>query len=427
MLTAAGPIEGKAVYIEDGIIADVLDADGPLPSGYKSGMVIKCARDHLLAPCTYNAYTHAAANAFRVVGGSAASAGASVLDGAEKHIGRGAARLGALAASIEMVDAGVCGFLDMSYHYEEVAEAAASIGLRVLVGPLADAWPSPQDIRRRLAALAVKLKGFQTVSPLLGIYRVAGLGRDTLSELADAARQAGARIGVRASVDREEVYLVKRSTGKFPVELLHEAGVLGEDTVVVCPGWAASWELSYIAESGSSVVYCPSLSMASGYGGHIPLSELIEMKVNVGVGTGNPAAVGHLDVLREAHIGLLLQRYAYWDPALPLAELLRAASEGSGTILGAAGKVVKGAPADIVVYDLSSPRALALSLAPDSTLAYLAGGLSSYYTVIAGRVVYGPEVRDKMLASLREAYEKLHDISETLLQAIKTADSGPNA
>ena len=140
------------------------------------------------------------------------------------------------------------------------------------------------------------------------------------------------------------------TAGCTPVELCRATGVLGRQTIVAHGNYVSDTDITLIAESGSSVAYCPRTHHAFGHPPH-PFSEMLRAGINVCIGTDSLASNPSLSILEE--LRFLHQRH----PAVAAHDLI-----AMGTIRGAAalgwgdevGSLTVGKAADLVVIPLEA-------------------------------------------------------------------------
>jgi 5-methylthioadenosine/S-adenosylhomocysteine deaminase len=141
---------------------------------------------------------------------------------------------------------------------------------------------------------------------------------------------------------------------------LAEAGVLGPRTLLAHCNWLTDDDIELLASTSTSVVHNPSSNMRFASGICRPI-ELREAGVNVALGTDGMLSGYELNMFAAMRAAAMLQRIDRLDPtALTSADVLEMATSVAGSILGTCtGHIEIGAPADVVVLDMSG-----LHLAP---------------------------------------------------------------
>jgi len=419
------PLEYGSVLVEDGVVSWV--GSGPLPAGARTGYVVDCGRWGVAVPCLYNAHTHAAMSLLR---GFHDEDELHVWLGrmwyVEKRLDEETAYAASKLSAIEMAMGGTCGFMDMYFFPEAAARAARELGLRARVGPVIAGNVDPLRAVEEADRFASRLMGDPLVGPVFNVHSIYASPLEAVEEAARRALEKHVPFHIHASETRREVYEAKKRYGVFPVELLHRLGALHRYSVLVHMGWAASWELELVRETGASMVHCPASNMKLATAGHFPLYEAQESGVNVALGTDGPASNNTLDMIREARLAVLLQRHSYWDTRVGARHVLRAATEGSARAMAlprGTGRLEPGTPGDLAVLDLSRP-----GLQPIrsdnllSAIVYAASATDTAYTVVAGRPVYTPEQRQRLIEEAEGLAERLNRFLEKIGEG---ADASP--
>ena len=176
---------------------------------------------------------------------------------------------------------------------------------------------------------------------------------DLMRESAALARAYGLQMHTHlAETDADVAYSVERF-GMRPGDYAEDMGWVGDDV------WHAHCvklntdEIALFGRTGTGVCHCPSSNMrlASGIA---PIRQMLDGRVNVGLGVDGSASNDSGHLLGEARQALLLAR-ALGDPAgLSAREALRMATRGGAAVLGRddIGRIAPGMSADVVAYRL---------------------------------------------------------------------------
>ncbi|MCP5029588.1 MAG: amidohydrolase family protein [Actinomycetia bacterium] len=179
--------------------------------------------------------------------------------------------------------------------------------------------------------------------------------------------------------------------GPTPTRELADLGVLGPNVVLShCMGLADE-EIAILADTGASVVMCPStvVKSAGGIATHGRLPELVEAGVPVALGTDSANSSNFIDLVRTMHLAATLYKDARGDTSLLQPEtVLELATRTGATALGAGdalGAIEVGRQADLVLFDTGRPHWRALT-DPVRNLVYSATGDSVDTVIIDGEV-----------------------------------------
>ena len=150
---------------------------------------------------------------------------------------------------------------------------------------------------------------------------------------------------------------------------LFEAKVLAAHCVHIDEG-----EMRTLLHHGAGVAHNPSsnLKLASGVA---PFSKMLELGLNVGIGTDGPASNNDLDMFEEMRLAAFLAKNASNDPtALPARQALAMATRLGAQALhlgDITGSLEPGKRADLILVDIAACTIPALPPRPDSVYAQI--------------------------------------------------------
>jgi len=350
----------------------------------------------VVLPGLVNAHTHAAMTLFRGLADDL-----PLMDWLQSHIFPAEAKLtqewvyrGTLLACAEMILSGTTTFCDMYLFEHKVAQAARDAGMRALVGEVLYDFPSPhygkvenglkftEDLIRRwqgdpLVRIAVEPHSAYTCSP------------DLLEKCGDLARRCNVPLVIHLSESEAEVEQVRERYGVRPVKHLANLGLLSENLVADHCVALDREDMALLAEHRVQVVHNPesNMKLASGIA---PVSRLLELGVDVALGTDGCASNNDLDLFEEMDSCAKLHKAATLDPTvLPASTVLAMATCGGAKALGLEGRIGRLTPgswADCIAVDFKKPH-LCPVYDPVSHLVYAARGGDVIHSVIGGRLV----------------------------------------
>jgi len=237
---------------------------------------------------------------------------------------------------------------------------------------------------------------------------------DLMRESAALARAYSLQMHTHlAETDADVAYSVERF-GMRPGDYVEDMGWIGEDV------WHAHCvklnveEIALFGRSGTGVCHCPSSNMrlASGIA---PIRQMLDQRVNVGLGVDGSASNDSGHLLGQARQALLSAR-AQGDPAgLSAREALQIATRGGGAVLGRddIGQIAPGMSADVIAFRLDG---LGMAGAMSDPLAALVfcQPLAVELSIINGAIVV--EDGNLLVADLRHVIEKHNQLSAQLLR-----------
>jgi cytosine/adenosine deaminase-related metal-dependent hydrolase len=286
--------------------------------------------------------------------------------------------------------------------FASAAESAASLGLRVYLGP---AFRAGHSVVEADGTLTVEIDeargaaGLETalafcaahdnthgglVRAMLAPDRVEFWTSGLLKRTADAARDLDVPVRLHCCQSAFEAETVRRRFGMDTAQWLHNIGFLSERALLPHGTHTDREGLAVIAASGATVVHCPLVMARHGVAlDHLSAARRMGLRLGMGTDTWPP------DMILNMQIGLMLGRLMGGDAESPRsADLYDLTTLGGADALGRPdlGRLQTGAAADIVVVDLSAPH-LGQVRDPIAGLMSSANGRDVHSVFIAGRAV----------------------------------------
>lgn len=276
--------------------------------------------------------------------------------------------LGTLIAAVELIRAGVTCFADMYYFEEHVARATEEAGLRALCAQTVLKFPAPDapSYEESLAAareFIQRWKGHPLIEPAVAPHAPYTCTEEILRATAALAVEFDVPLHTHLAETAQEVENSREEHG-MPVipyvkkQNIFDAKVLAAHCVHIDEG-----EMYTLLHHRAGVAHNPSsnLKLASGFA---PVSRMVELGLNVGIGTDGPASNNDLDMFEEVRLAALLAKGYSGDPttipaptALAMATRLGAQALHLGHLTGS---LEPGKRADLILVDVSplhnSPR-----------------------------------------------------------------------
>ncbi len=329
---------------------------------YENALTIDCSGKTII-PGLINAHTHAAMTLLR---GLADDRRLDVwllgymMPVEREFVTSEFCRIGTQLACAEMIRSGVTCFADMYYFEHDVAQAVADVGMRALCSqsvlkfPTPDA-PSLEDGLLRARKFIEHWHGHSLILPSVGPHAPYTSTREMLKACASLALEYDVPVHIHIAETAKEVE-ESRSERSMPVvpwvkkQGLFDAKILAAHCVHLDSG-----EISTLQHHQAGVAHCPTsnLKLASGIA---PITEMLDVGLNVGIGTDGPASNNDLDMFEETRLAALLAKGAANDPtvvparqAFAMATIMGARALHMGDITGS---IEVGKRADLVVLDL---------------------------------------------------------------------------
>ncbi|MCY0850960.1 amidohydrolase [Sulfuracidifex metallicus] len=389
-------LSGVNVYIKDGIVMDVGD--------YQSGDVLDCKGGVLMSGLV-NAHTHTPMSILRGYKDDLdLHQWLSSMWEKEASICNDVMNIGSEISILEMLLSGTTAFVDMYFNPSGVKDLAERYHIRAFAGEtFMDNREDAESVKRRQESLSSST----FFKPIVNVHSLYTASLETLRKAAQIAESQKTWIHMHLSETRQEVYSIKRKTGKFPVELLNEAGFLNLIQAVHM-GWVTNQEISYM--KGKTSTHCPVSNMKLATAGSFPFKEMHESGVNVTIGTDGAASNNSLDMFREMKAAVLLQRHSYWDLWVKASHVLEASTLNGYKLIGInGGEIKRGKVADLVILD----RRSMLPLKSDrivSNLVYNVTGNSVNTVIVGGEISYDVSRKETFLNRIETLYNEVKDI-----------------
>ncbi len=264
--------------------------------------------------------------------------------------------VGARLAILEMIRSGTVFFADMYWHREQTAHAANEMGIRANIGAtIAENLDTPAHIDEHFKALKERLLVTNLVQVSVMPHAIYTCGDAMYKRCAEFAKSEGLILHTHLAETEGEVKDCLARSGKTPVKLLADLGVLGPNFVAAHCVHLTDEDVALLAESGSSIVHnpCSNLKLASGI---FPMEKLLKAGAHVALGTDGASSNNNLDMHEEVKYAALLAKRENPEN-LPAGEALKIATRNGALAYGIdAGEIAEGRLADCLLVDMNNER-----------------------------------------------------------------------
>jgi 5-methylthioadenosine/S-adenosylhomocysteine deaminase len=266
-------------------------------------------------------------------------------------------RLGTELACAEMIRSGVTTFADMYYFEDAIAETTAAIGMRALLGQTVLVFPSPdaesyEDALVSCRRFIERWQGHHLIRPAVAPHAWYTATPELLRACADLARGFDVPLHTHIAETSQEVQNSRQEHNMPVVPWNAQHGILKTRLVAAHCVHLDRGEMYDLQKAGAGVAHCPSsnLKLASGLA---PVGQMLDMGLQVGVGTDGAASNNDLDMFEEMRLASLLAKTVSNDPTvLPARQALELATIGGARAIHMAdltGSIEVGKRADVVV------------------------------------------------------------------------------
>lgn len=338
-----------------------------------------------------------------------------------------------LAAStmscLEYLQSGTTTYVDMFYYTDATAKAARRSGLRCLLAAAVFSDPiiETDDSAGAAEKFIRNYIGHEEetlVYPCIGPHAPYSVKADTWKKCMDIADKYGVLLHTHLAETEDEVRMIKEQTGMSPAAWLESMGVFDRPVLAAHSIHLDENDLDIYQRHHVSVAYNPvsNLKLVSGI---MPLKEMWERGLVVGIGTDGAQSNNSMDLLRDLRTGVLIQKMHNNDPTFfPAREAVRMATIDGARAIGMEGKIGSlecSKYADLIALDCTSPRLSPLHIESLKNL-YAAIAYSAYGADVTDSMVNGRWLmKDREVLSMdaavvrREAQEASRHMTESVL------------
>ena len=329
---------------------------------YEAAQTIDCG-DKILMPGLVNAHTHVPMTLLR---GLADDLRLDVwlmgymMPVEREFVSTDFVQLGTKLACAEMIRSGVTTFNDMYYFEEDIARATASVGMRAVCGQSVMKFPTP-DAKFFEESLAMSReyiknwKGHELIVPAVAPHAPYTCTPEILQASAQLAVEFDVPLHIHISETAFEVENMRREQGMPVVPYVKKQGLFDAKVIAAHCVHIDEGEIHTLRHYNAGVSHNPSsnLKLASGVA---PVRKMLELGLNVGIGTDGPASNNDLDMFEEMRLTSFLQKGFSGDPTtLPANQTLLMATRMGANALhigDITGSLEVGKRADLILLDL---------------------------------------------------------------------------
>lgn len=361
--------EEGAIAISNGVILAV-GPESEIISQYSAEDIID-AHGKVLMPGLINAHTHAPMTLLR---GLADDLRLDVwlmgymMPVEREFVSADFVHLGTQIACVELIRSGVTCFADMYYFEEHVARATAEAGLRAVCGQTVLKFPAPdaQTYEESLAAAREFIQNWKNhplIIPAVAPHAPYTSTPEILQATTDLAIEFDVPLLTHLAETAQEVENSRNEHGMPVIPYIKNHGLLKARLVAAHCVHIDEGEMRTLQHYQAGVAHNPSsnLKLASGFAA---VSKMLDIGINIGIGTDGPASNNDLDMFEEMRLAAFLAKSVANDPtalpartALAMATRMGAQSLHIGDITGS---LVPGKQADLILVNITplhnSPR-----------------------------------------------------------------------
>ncbi|MEM0441014.1 MAG: amidohydrolase [Candidatus Caldarchaeum sp.] len=442
------PVDGSRRIIRDGCVlvdGDRIEAIGPKEEVMKlaARAEVVDAKNCLIIPGLIDTHVHLAQALLRGVVPDNLTLIPWLRDWVWRFLGvydKGDGKASAALCILEMLKTGTTGFIEIHIHtrygFDGIAELVEKSGIRgVLSKTIMDmkGYASEENIMpasmiedgeaciREFKEMHRRWngRGDGRIDVWLGLRSAGAVSDKLYHEAAALAEEYDTGITNHLAEVREDLEFYRKAYGTSPSGFLEKFNMLGERRVYAHCVWLNEEDMRKFAATGTTVAHCPSSNMKLG-SGIAPVSDMLRLGVNVGLGCDGGPSNDSYDMIREMKMAACLQKVRTLDPtSISAWDVLTMATRNGARAMGKLndlGSLEPGKKADIVIVSLKRPSVTPISN-PVSLLVYAASGEDVRDVMIDGKFV----VRDKQVLTLNEE-EVIRNANKHLERIISKVD-----
>ena len=344
------------------VTGDSIAAVGPGALAYQAAETIDCG-GRVVMPGLVNAHTHAPMTLLR---GLADDLRLDVwLMGYMMPVERAFVspdfvRLGTRLACAEMIRSGVTCFADMYYFEDAVADATAAAGMRALCAQTVLRFPTPdatsyEESLAHARDFIQRWRGHPLIVPAPAPHAPYTCTPEILRACAELAVEFDVPLHIHLSETALEVEDSRRLHGMPVVPWVKKHGLFDAKVLAAHCVHVDEGEIRALKNYNAGVAHNPTSNLKLG-AGVAPVARMIDLGVNVGIGTDGAASNNDLDMFEEVRLAALLAKGTSGDPtAIPARTALAMATRMGARAMHLdhlIGSLEAGKRADLIVLDL---------------------------------------------------------------------------
>jgi len=342
-------------FLDVGLEADILKA-------YTADESIDC-EEKILLPGLINAHTHVPMTLLR---GLADDLRLDVwlmgfmMPVEREFVSPEFVQLGTKLACAESIRSGVTTFVDMYYFESDVARATADAGLRAICSQSILKFPTPdatyyEEALEYAEGFIKTWKGHPLIVPSIAPHAPYTCTDEILKSCVELALKYDIPLHTHLSETANEVKNIREEFGMPVVPYVKKRGIFEAKVIAAHCVHIDEGEMRTIQRAGAGIAHNPSsnLKLASGFAN---VTRMLELGVNVGIGTDGPASNNDLDMIEEIRLASMIAKVSSGNPtALPARQTLAMATSMGAKAIHMdhlIGSVTKGKRADLILLEI---------------------------------------------------------------------------
>ena len=305
-------------------------------------------------------------------------------------------QVGNALALLEMISTGTTSYSDMYFHADTAVENAVAAGIKANLCRPNQCFNKEETYAQNTRAqesiqLFKDCNGMADGRVLIdfSIHAEYTNFPHIVEAYSADCKALGGRMHIHLSETKKEHDECVAKYGKTPARWFNDLGTFDSPTFAAHCVWVTEEDMVLMREKGVSPVHNPTSNMKLG-SGFAPIPRMLELGLNVALGTDGAASNNNLNMMEEMHLAAVLHNGFTQDPTLMKpAQVLNMATRNGARLQGRGdtGALEVGKKADIIAIDLTRPH-LFPNIDPLALMTYSAQGSDVVMTMVDGRILY---------------------------------------
>ena len=330
-------------------------------------------------------------------------------------------KAGNALALLEMISTGTTSYTDMYFEPKTAVENAIEAGIKANITRPVQCFDPNERYEDNFRAKE-SLELFRSCNGLAGgrvlidfaIHAEYTNFEHIVRPYSELCKSMNGRMHIHLSETKREHDECVAKYGKTPAQWFNDLGTFDSPTFAAHCVWVTEEDMALMKARGVSVVHNPTSNMKLG-SGFAPVHKMLDMGLNVTLGTDGAASNNNLNLMEEMHLAAVLHNGFTGDPTIMKpAQLLTMATANGAKLQGRTdtGALEVGKKADIIAFDLDQPHLYPV-IDPLALVTYSAQGSDVVMNMVDGRIIYenGEFLtldKEKILYECRAAVDRLY-------------------
>lgn len=299
-------------------------------------------------------------------------------------------------ALLEMLACGTVSFSDMYFEPQVTAKAVAESGMKAnLTRPVQSFDPNEEAKDSFRIAQSIELydewnnAADGRVLIDFSIHAEYTCTEKIARAYSEECNKRGGLMHIHLSETAKEHNECKEKYGKTPAQWFNDLGAFDSRSFAAHCVTLEDSDMEIILQKGVNVVHNPSSNMKLG-SGFARVQKMLDMGINVALGTDGAASNNNLDMIEEMHLASIIHNGYSQDATIMNSDtVIRMATQNGAKLQGRndCGDLKVGNKADIIAISLDKPH-LRPIIDEKALITYSAQSSDVYMTMVDGKILY---------------------------------------